>query len=51
MEMDRIRILETLPMKQKTMDRIKTKTAGFKPVRTIIKQGNPAEEVLDTAKK
>jgi len=52
MEMDRIRILETLTDEaKKTMDRIKTKTAGFKPVRTIIKQGNPAEEVLDTAKK
>ena len=52
MEVDRIRILETLTDEaKKTMDRIKTKTAGFKPVRTIIRQGDPAEEVLETAKK
>lgn len=52
MEMDRIRILETLTDEaKKTMDRIKTKTAAFKHVKTIITQGNPAEEVLETAKK
>ncbi|RPI35828.1 MAG: universal stress protein [Nitrospiraceae bacterium] len=52
MEVDRIRILETLTEEaKKTMDRIRTKTAAFKRVRTIITQGNPAEEVLDTAKK
>ncbi|MDH4232950.1 MAG: universal stress protein [Nitrospirota bacterium] len=52
MEVDRIRILETLTDEaKKTMDRIKAKTSGFKTVRTIIKQGNPAEEVLETAKK
>lgn len=51
-EVDRIRILETLTEEaKKTMENIKTKTAGFKPVRTIIKQGNPAEEILETAKK
>ena len=52
MEVDRIRILETLTEEaKKTMDRIRTKTAAFKRVRTIIAQGNPAEEVLETAKK
>ena len=52
MEVDRIRILETLTEEaKKTMDRIRTKTAAFKRVRTIITQGNPAEEVLETAKK
>ncbi len=52
MEIDRVRILETLTNEaKKTMGKIKTKTSGFKPVRTIIKQGNPAEEVLETAKK
>jgi nucleotide-binding universal stress UspA family protein len=33
------------------MDRIKTKAIGFKPVKTIVKQGDPATEVLETAKK
>lgn len=52
MEVDRLRILETLTGEaKKTMESIKTKTTGFKPVRTIIKQGNPAEEILETAKK
>jgi len=52
MEVDRIRMLETLTEEaKKTMDRIRTKTAAFKRVRTIITQGNPAEEVLETAKK
>jgi len=52
MEVDRIRILETLTEEaKKTMAKIRTKTAGLKPVRTIIQQGNPAEEILETAKK
>jgi len=52
MEMDRVRILETLTEDaKKTMDQIRTKTAGFKSLKTIIKQGNPAEEILETAKK
>ena len=52
MEVDRIRILETLTEEaKKTMDRIKTKTIGLKPVKTIVKQGDPATEVLDTAQK
>ena len=52
MEMDRVRILETLTEEaKKTMDQIRTKTAGFTSLKTIIKQGNPAEEILETAKK
>jgi nucleotide-binding universal stress UspA family protein len=52
MEMDRIRILETLTEEaKKIMDKIKTKTAGSRPVKTVIAQGNPAEEILETARK
>jgi nucleotide-binding universal stress UspA family protein len=52
MEVDRIRILETLTEEaKKIMDRIRTKTIGFKPVKTIVKQGDPATEVLEEAKK
>jgi len=52
MEMDRLRILETLTEEaQKILDKIKTKTAGSRPVKTIVAQGNPAEEILETAKK
>jgi len=52
MEMDRLRILDTLTEEaRKTMKKITTKTVGSKPVKTIITQGNPAEEVLETAKK
>ena len=52
MEMDRLRILETLTEEaQKIMDKIKTKTVGSRPVKTIVAQGNPAEEILETAKK
>ena len=52
MEMDRLRILETLTEEaQRIMDKIKAKTAGSKPVRTIVAQGNPAEEILGTANK
>lgn len=52
MEMDRLRILETLTEEaKKIMDKIKIKTVGSKPVKTIVAQGNPAEEILETAKK
>ena len=52
MEMDRTRILETLTEDaRKTMEKIKTKTTGFKTLRTVIRQGDPAEEILETAKK
>ncbi len=52
MEMDRTRILTTLTGEaKKTMDKIRKNTVGLKSLRTIIKQGNPAEEILETAKK
>ena len=52
MEMDRIRILDTLTEEaKKTMQKIKTTTIGPKPVKTIVAQGNPAEVILETAKK
>jgi len=52
MEMDRTRILTTLTEEaKKTMDKIRKNTVGLKSLRTIIKQGNPAEEILETAKK
>jgi len=50
MEMDRVRILETLTEEaKKSMQKIKAKTAGVR-IKTLIKQGNPAEEVLRAAK-
>jgi nucleotide-binding universal stress UspA family protein len=52
MEMDRVRILETLTEEaKKVMNRIKTKTVASRPVKTIITQGSPAEEILAAAKK
>jgi nucleotide-binding universal stress UspA family protein len=52
MEVDRLRILETLTEEaKKTLKKIKAKTIASKPVRTIIAQGNPSEEILDKAKK
>jgi len=52
METDRLRILDTLTEEaEKTMQKIKTKTVGSKPVKTIVVQGNPAEAILETAKK
>ena len=52
MEFDRIRILETLTDEtKKTLEKIKTRVKGRRAIKTIIKQGNPAEEILETAKK
>ena len=52
MEMDRVRILDTLTEEaKKIMNRIRTKTVSSRPVKTIITQGNPAEEILAAAKK
>ncbi len=51
MEMDRIRIFETLTNEtKKMMEKIKARVKG-KPVKTLIKQGNPAEEIIRTAEK
>jgi nucleotide-binding universal stress UspA family protein len=50
-EMDRMRILDALSAEaKKTLDRIKAKTEGIS-LQTVIKYGNPAEEILATAKK
>jgi nucleotide-binding universal stress UspA family protein len=50
-EMDRMRILDALSAEaKKTLDRIKAKTEGIS-LQTVIKYGNPAEEILAAAKK
>lgn len=52
MEMDRLKILETLTDEaKKTMEKIKKSTRGIKSLKTVIRQGNPAEEILDAAEK
>ena len=52
MEVDRERIVESLTDEaEKMMERIKAKTKGVRQVKTMIKQGNPAEEVLEAARK
>ena len=51
-EMDRMRILDALSADAKrTLDRIKAKTEGIASLQTVIKYGNPAEEILAAAKK
>jgi nucleotide-binding universal stress UspA family protein len=50
--MDRMRITETLTAEtEKMMDRLKTRAEKIRPIKTVIRQGDPAEEVIDTAKK
>ncbi|MBI5640391.1 MAG: universal stress protein [Nitrospirae bacterium] len=52
MEMDRIRIFETLTEEaKKMMEKIRTEAKGVRQVKTVILQGNPAEEILKAAKK
>lgn len=52
MEIDRIRILETLTNEtKKTLEKIKTRVKGIRAIKTVIKQGSPADEILETAKK
>lgn len=52
MEMDRARILDTMAKEtREMMEKIKTKSKRVKSLRTIIKQGDPAEEILKTAEK
>lgn len=52
MEMDRLKILETLTDEaKKTMEKIKKSTREIKSLKTVIRQGNPAEEILGAAKK
>jgi len=51
-EMDRVRILDTLTADaKKTLERMKTKAAGVPSLKTVIKYGRPAEEILAAAAK
>ncbi|MBI5102497.1 MAG: universal stress protein [Nitrospirae bacterium] len=52
MDIDRARILETLTGETtRTMEKIKASVKDVRTVRTMIRQGNPASEILDAAKK
>jgi nucleotide-binding universal stress UspA family protein len=52
MEMDRMRIVETLTDEAgKTMEKVRKRKQEIKSLKTIIRQGNPAEEILDAAEK
>ncbi len=52
LEMDRLKISETLTDEtRKTMEKIKRSTSGIKSLKTVIRQGNPAEEILEAAEK
>ena len=49
-EMDRVRILDTLTADaKKTLERIKAKATGVPSLKTVIKYGRPAEEILAAA--
>ncbi len=46
-----MRIFETLTAEtKKIMQKIKKRARGIKPIKTVIKKGNPAEEILETAR-
>jgi len=48
--MDRVRILDTLTADaKKTLERIKAKATGVPSLKTVIKYGRPAEEILAAA--
>jgi len=50
MEMDRIRILQTLKDEaKKTLEKIRKNAAGIRQIKTIIREGNAAEEILKAA--
>jgi len=52
MEMDRARILDTMAEEtREMMEKIKAKSKHVKSLKTVIKQGDPAEEILKTAEK
>ncbi len=52
MEMDRLRIVETLTEEaRKTLQKIEKTTKGVKSLKTLIRQGNPSEEILKAAGK
>ena len=49
-EMDRVRILDTLTADaKKTLERIRAKATGVPSLKTVIKYGRPAEEILAAA--
>ncbi len=52
MEMDRVRIVDSLTDETKRMmEKIKSRPMKIKSLKTLIKQGDPAEEILATAEK
>ncbi len=52
MDMDRIRILDTMTKEtKKMMQKIKARSKHLKSLRTVIKQGDPADEILNAAEK
>jgi nucleotide-binding universal stress UspA family protein len=52
MEMDRARILDTMTKETKVMmEKIKARSKRVKSLRTVIKQGDPADEILNAAEK
>lgn len=52
MEMDRARIMDTMTKEtRKMMEKIKAKSKQVKSLKTVIKQGDPADEILNTAEK
>ncbi len=52
MEMDRARILETMAKEtREMMEKIKARPRKVKSLRTLVKRGDPADEILNTAEK
>lgn len=52
METDRVRIVRTLADEGKKMlEKIKNRHKGQHPLKTVLKQGNPAELILEEARK
>lgn len=52
MEMDRARILDTMAKEtREMMEKIKAKSKHLKSLKTVIRQGDPADEILKTAEK
>lgn len=52
MEMDRVRILDTMAKEtREMMEKIKAKSRHVKSLKTVIKQGDPADEILNTAER
>lgn len=52
MEIDRARILDTMTKEtREMMEKIKAKSKHPKSLKTVIKQGDPADEILNAAEK